>query len=45
MSKRVVIYGASGFIGKGLASLLSSEDWEVIGVSRKGSGKIDGVSS
>jgi uncharacterized protein len=45
MSKRVVIYGASGFVGNGLASMLSSEDWEVIGVSRKGTGKIDGVSS
>jgi uncharacterized protein (TIGR01777 family) len=45
MSKRVVIYGVSGFIGKGLASMLSSEEWEVIGVSRKGCGQVDGVSS
>lgn len=45
MSKRVVIYGVSGFVGKGLACMLSSEGWEVTGVSRKGSGKVDGVSS
>lgn len=44
MSKRVVIYGASGFVGKGLASMLSSEGWEIIGVSRKGTGDVAGVS-
>lgn len=44
MSKRVVIYGASGFVGSGLASMLSSEGWEVIGVSRKGTGDVIGVS-
>lgn len=44
MSKRVVIYGASGFVGKGLASMLNSEGWEVIGVSRKGTGDATGVS-
>lgn len=44
MNKRVVIYGASGFVGKGLASMLSSEGWEVIGVSRKGTGDATGVS-
>ncbi len=44
MSKRVVIYGASGFVGSGLASMLSSEGWEVIGVSRKGTGDVTGVS-
>ena len=44
MSKRVVIYGASGFVGKGLASMLSSEGWEVMGVSRKGTGAAPGVS-
>ena len=44
MSKRVMIYGASGFVGKGLASMLSSEGWEVIGVSRKGTGDIAGIS-
>jgi len=40
----VVIYGASGFVGNGLASMLSSEGWEVIGVSRKGTGDVAGVS-
>lgn len=44
MSKRVMVYGASGFVGKGLASMLSSEGWEVIGVSRKGTGDIAGIS-
>ncbi len=44
MSKRVVIYGAGGFIGKGLASMLISEGWEVIGVSRKGTGDAAGIS-
>jgi uncharacterized protein len=44
MSKRVVIYGASGFVGKGLAPLLATEGWEVIGVSRKGTGQAEGVS-
>jgi len=44
MSKRVVIYGASGFVGKGLAGMLSSEGWEVIGVSRKGMGDATGIS-
>jgi nucleoside-diphosphate-sugar epimerase len=33
MSKRVVIYGASGFVGSGLASMLAADSWEVIGVS------------
>jgi uncharacterized protein (TIGR01777 family) len=45
MSKRVVIYGASGFVGSGLASMLAADGWEVIGVSRKGTGQIDGVST
>ncbi len=40
----MVIYGASGFVGKGLASMLSAEGWEVIGVSRKGTGDATGVS-
>ena len=44
MSRRVVIYGANGFIGKGLASMLCAEGWEVIGVSRKGTGDAAGVS-
>jgi uncharacterized protein (TIGR01777 family) len=43
MSKRVVIYGVSGFVGKGLASMLASEGWEVIGVSRKGTGAGAGI--
>lgn len=44
MGKRVVIYGASGFIGGGLAGLLAAEGYEVIGVSRKGKGSVEGVS-
>lgn len=44
MRKRVVIYGASGFIGSGLASLLVAEGYEIIGVSRKGAGNAKGVS-
>lgn len=44
MRKRVVIYGASGFIGSGLASLLAAEGYEIIGVSRKGAGNAKGVS-
>lgn len=44
MSKRVVIYGASGFVGKGLSGMLGNEGWEVIGVSRKGKGSVVGVS-
>jgi len=43
MGKKVVIYGATGFVGGGLASLLAKEGWEVTGVSRKGSGKVEGV--
>ncbi len=44
MSKRVVIYGASGFVGKGLANMLTADGWEVIGVSRKGTGDSAGIS-
>ena len=44
MGKRVVIYGASGFIGGGLAMMLGAEGYEVIGVSRKGEGRAKGVS-
>jgi uncharacterized protein (TIGR01777 family) len=44
MRKRVVIYGASGFIGSGLASSLAAEGYEIIGVSRKGAGNAEGVS-
>lgn len=43
MGKRVVIYGASGFIGGGLAGMLAGEGFEVTGVSRKGEGDIEGV--
>jgi uncharacterized protein len=45
MGKRVVIYGASGFIGGGLAGMLAAEGYEVIGVSRKGEGRVEGVSA
>jgi uncharacterized protein (TIGR01777 family) len=45
MGKRVVIYGASGFIGGGLAGMLVEEGYEVIGVSRKGAGNVVGVSA
>jgi len=44
MGKRAVIYGASGFIGGGLAELLAVEGFEVTGVSRKGEGDVAGVS-
>lgn len=43
MSRKVFIFGATGFVGSGLATLLAGEDWEVVGVSRKGSGDVDGV--
>ncbi|QTN32813.1 TIGR01777 family protein [Akkermansiaceae bacterium] len=43
MGKRAVIYGASGFIGGGLAGLLAGEGYEVVGVSRKGAGNMSGV--
>lgn len=45
MSKRVAIYGVTGFVGRGLVKPLTSDGWEVIGVSRKGTGQIDGVST
>lgn len=45
MGKRVVIYGASGFIGSGLAGMLAGEGYEVVGVSRKGEGSVEGVSA
>ena len=44
MGKKAVIYGASGFIGGGLAELLAGEGFEVTGVSRKGEGDVAGVS-
>lgn len=43
MRKRVAIYGVTGFVGKGLAGMLSADGWEVIAVSRKGTGQINGV--
>ena len=43
MGREVVIYGATGFIGGGLATLLAADGWEVTGVSRKGRGDVDGV--
>jgi uncharacterized protein (TIGR01777 family) len=45
MGKRVVIYGASGFIGSGLAGMLVKQGYEVVGVSRKGKGSVEGVSA
>ena len=45
MGKRAVIYGASGFIGGGLAGMLAAEGYEVIGVSRKGDGDVKGVAA
>jgi uncharacterized protein len=44
MGKRAVIYGASGFIGGGLAEMLAGEGFEVTGVSRQGEGQVTGVS-
>ncbi len=44
MGKRVIIYGASGFIGSGLAGMLAKQGYEVVGVSRKGEGSVEGVS-
>jgi len=44
MQKHAVIYGASGFVGSGLAGMLAEDGFEVTGVSRKGTGKVAGVS-
>lgn len=44
MGKRVLIYGASGFIGSGLSGMLAAEGYEVTGVSRKGEGNVKGIS-
>lgn len=44
MRKHAVIYGASGFVGSGLAGMLAAEGFEVTGVSRKGRGDVEGVS-
>lgn len=44
MKKRIVLYGATGFVGRGLVGLLVEKGFEVIGVSRKGTGDVNGVS-
>lgn len=44
MGKRVLIYGASGFIGSGLSGMLAAEGYELTGVSRKGEGNVKGIS-
>ena len=41
---RVAIYGVTGFIGKGLPTLLNSKGIEVTGISRSGAGNVSGVS-
>jgi hypothetical protein len=45
MGRKIVIYGATGFVGGGLAALLADTGWEVTGVSRKGSGEVEGVTN
>lgn len=42
-SKRVVILGVTGFIGRGLPRLLKDQGFEVVGVSRSGAGDLEGV--
>lgn len=44
MGKHAVIYGASGFVGGGLAAMMAEEGYGVTGVSRKGAGDVAGVS-
>ena len=44
MRKQALIYGASGFVGGGLAKLLENEGYEITGVSRKAGGGAEGVS-
>lgn len=44
MKKLAIIYGASGFVGSGLAGMLVAEGYDVTGVSRKGTGDAKGVS-
>lgn len=44
MKRRAVVYGASGFVGSGMCTLLSKEGFDVTGVSRKGEGDVPGVS-
>ncbi len=43
MGKKVLIYGATGFVGSGLAAMLVEAGWQVFGVSRKGTGDVRGV--
>ena len=45
MAKKAMVYGATGFVGSGLAVMLVEEGFEVTGVSRKGTGNAKGVSS
>ena len=44
MNKKAVVYGATGFVGNGLAGMLADEGFEITGVSRKGTGSVPGVS-
>ncbi len=44
-SKRVAIIGVTGFIGRGLPKLLVERGFQVTGVSRSGTGDVDGVSN
>ncbi len=43
MGKHAVIYGVTGFVGGGLAEMLSAEGYEITGVSRKGTGEVSCV--
>lgn len=43
MSKKLLMYGASGFVGSGLAKILSEDDFEVTGVSRKSGRNLPGI--
>ncbi|WP_411826849.1 TIGR01777 family oxidoreductase [Luteolibacter sp. AS25] len=45
MSRKALLYGASGFVGSGLAKMLTGKGYEVIGVSRKGHGNVKGILS
>ncbi len=44
MSEKVLMYGASGFVGSGLASILAERGFTVTGVTRKEDGDVRGVS-
>lgn len=43
MSKKLLMYGASGFVGSGLAELLSGDGYEITGVSRKTGRNMPGI--